>query len=60
VKKVLRSEKVDFLQINYSIMEREAEKQILPLAQDRQLAVLINRPFGGGNKSNVGPGRNFF
>ncbi len=49
VEKALRSEKVDFLQINYSIMEREAEERILPLAQDRQVAVIINRPFGGGD-----------
>src|SRR5436853_234425 len=49
VEKVLRSEKLDFLQINYSIMEREAEQRILPLAQDRQVAVMINRPFGGGD-----------
>jgi diketogulonate reductase-like aldo/keto reductase len=49
VEKVLRSEKLDFLQINYSIMEREAEQRILPLAQDRQVAVIINRPFGGGD-----------
>jgi diketogulonate reductase-like aldo/keto reductase len=49
VEKVLRSEKVDFLQINYSIMEREAEQRILPLAQDRQVAVIINRPLGGGD-----------
>jgi aryl-alcohol dehydrogenase-like predicted oxidoreductase len=46
--KILRSEKLDFLQINYSIMEREAEERILPLALDRQVAVVINRPFGGG------------
>ena len=49
VEKVLRSEKLDFLQINYSIMEREAEQRILPLAQDQQAAVIINRPFGGGD-----------
>src|ERR1700730_4988193 len=49
VEKVLRSEKLDFLQINYSIMEREAEQRILPLAQERQVAVIINRPFGGDN-----------
>src|SRR5438045_1528097 len=49
VEKVLRSEKLDFLQINYSIMEREAEQRVLPLAQDRQVAVIINRPFGGGD-----------
>lgn len=49
VLKLLRSEKVDFLQINYSLGEREAEKEILPLARDRGVAVLANRPFGGGN-----------
>ena len=49
VEKILRSEKVDFLQINYSIMEREAEQRILPLAQERGIAVIVNRPFGGGD-----------
>ena len=49
VEKLLQSEKLDFLQINYSIMERDADQRILPLAQDRQVAVIINRPFGGGD-----------
>lgn len=49
VAKLLRGEKVDFVQINYSLGEREAEKEILPLAQERGVAVLINRPFGGGD-----------
>jgi len=49
VAKLLRTEKVDFVQINYSLGEREAEKEILPLAQDRGVAVLANRPFGGGD-----------
>jgi aryl-alcohol dehydrogenase-like predicted oxidoreductase len=49
VAKLLRTEKVDFVQINYSLGEREAEKEILPLAQERGVAVLINRPFGGGD-----------
>ena len=44
-----RREKLDFLQINYSILEREAEERILPLAQERGVAVLINRPLGGGD-----------
>jgi diketogulonate reductase-like aldo/keto reductase len=52
VEKVLRTEELDFLQINYSIMEREAEQRILPLAQDRQVALIINRPFGGGDLFN--------
>ena len=39
----------DFLQINYSLAEREAEERILPLARERGLRVLINRPFGEGS-----------
>jgi diketogulonate reductase-like aldo/keto reductase len=49
VAKLIRSEKLDFVQINYSLLEREAEKDILPLAQERGVAVIVNRPFGGGN-----------
>jgi len=49
VAKLLRNEKIDFLQINYSLGESESEKEILPLAQDRGVAVLVNRPFGGGD-----------
>lgn len=49
VARLLRSEKFDFLQINYSLLEREAEKEILPIAQERGVAVIVNRPFGGGN-----------
>jgi len=49
VEKIMRSEKLDFVQINYSIMEREAEERILPLAQERGIAVIVNRPFGGGD-----------
>jgi diketogulonate reductase-like aldo/keto reductase len=49
VAKLLRSEKLDFVQINYSLLEREAEEQILPLARDRGVAVIVNRPFGGGD-----------
>ncbi len=49
VAKLLRTEKVDFLQINYSLGEREAESELLPLALDRGVAVLANRPFGGGD-----------
>jgi aryl-alcohol dehydrogenase-like predicted oxidoreductase len=49
VEKIMRSEKLDFVQINYSLMERQAEQRILPLAHERGIAVLINRPFGAGD-----------
>ena len=45
---VMRSEKLDFIQVNYSADDRAAEDRILPLAADRGMAVLINLPFGGG------------
>jgi len=45
---VLRSEELDFIQINYSLEQREAAERILPLAADRGVAVIINRAFGGG------------
>lgn len=49
VEKILRREKLDFLQINYSIIDRVAEERILPLARERGVAVLINRPFASGD-----------
>ena len=49
VARVLEREKVDFVQINYSVREREADERVLPVAQERSVAVIVNRPFGGGN-----------
>jgi diketogulonate reductase-like aldo/keto reductase len=48
LERVLRSEPLDFLQVNYSVGEREAERRILPLAAERGIAVLVNRPFSEG------------
>ena len=42
---IMRTEQPDFVQINYSIGERDAEETLLPLARDRGIATLINRPF---------------
>jgi len=49
MEKLMRSEKLDFVQINYSLMEPEAEQSLLPLARERGIAVLANRPFGTGD-----------
>ena len=48
VEAVLRAEKLDFLQINYALDDREAERRLLPLAAERGVAVIVNMPFGGG------------
>lgn len=46
--KVMRQEDLDFVQLNYSLEQREAADRLLPLAEDRGMAVIINRAFGGG------------
>ena len=49
--------KPDFIQINYSLGEREAEERLLPEAQDLGIAVLINRPFQAGSLFRAVAGR---
>lgn len=48
VARVMERASVDFVQINYSVAEREAERRIFPLAAERGIAVIVNRPFGEG------------
>ena len=48
VAEVLKREKPEFLQLNYSLAERDAEQRLLPLAADTGTAVLVNLPFGRG------------
>ena len=45
----MRSERPDFIQVNYSVMETSAEDHLLPLAAEMGIAVLINRPFMNGS-----------
>jgi diketogulonate reductase-like aldo/keto reductase len=55
--KIIKSEKIDFVQFNYSIAHRNAEKELLPTAAEYGVATLINRPFGEGNLFNQVKGR---
>ena len=48
LEQALRAEPLDFVQFNYSIASRHAEKRLLPLAAELGVAVLINLPFGAG------------
>ncbi|MFW5969874.1 MAG: aldo/keto reductase [Halofilum sp. (in: g-proteobacteria)] len=48
LEKVMRSEALDFVQFNYSFTEPQAEERLLPLAADRGMAVMVNRPFENG------------
>ena len=49
---IIEREQIDFVQFAYSIDVRDAERRILPLAADRGIAVIVNRPFGGGGLFN--------
>lgn len=47
--KIMREEPIDFIQFTYNLNDREAEERLLPAAQERKIAVIINRPFDGGS-----------
>jgi diketogulonate reductase-like aldo/keto reductase len=47
--RIMADEPLDFVQFTYNIDDREAERRLLPLAAERGIAVIANRPFQGGN-----------
>lgn len=49
LEEIMKTEQLDFVQFSYNIENRSAEKRLLPLAADRGIAVLINRPFQRGS-----------
>jgi diketogulonate reductase-like aldo/keto reductase len=46
---ILRRERLDFVQLTYNLADRSVEKVLLPLAAERGAAVIVNRPFDGGD-----------
>ncbi|HEX2387182.1 MAG TPA: aldo/keto reductase [Candidatus Binatia bacterium] len=48
LERVIKSEDLDFVQLNYSVAERAAARRMLPLAAERRIAVLVNRPLAEG------------
>ena len=48
MERVLKSQPVDFVQVTYNVLDREVEQRILPLARERKIAVITNRPFRQG------------
>jgi diketogulonate reductase-like aldo/keto reductase len=46
---LMREHPLDFVQFSYNALDREAEERLLPLAQDRGIAVIVNRPFRQGD-----------
>ena len=48
IEQIMRTQPLDFVQVTYNILDREVEDRILPLARDRGIAVIVNRPFREG------------
>jgi diketogulonate reductase-like aldo/keto reductase len=48
MEKIMASQPIDFVQLTYNIVDREAEARLLPLARERNIAVIANRPFREG------------
>ena len=48
VEAIMRRHPLDFAQVSYSLVDREIEQRILPLARDRGIAIIVNRPFRAG------------
>lgn len=48
LEKAMKAEEMDFVQLDYSLGQRQAAERLLPLAADRGMAVIVNRAFGGG------------
>jgi diketogulonate reductase-like aldo/keto reductase len=46
--RIMRQHPLDFVQVTYNILDREVEARILPLARERGIAVIANRPFQEG------------
>ncbi len=55
--RIIKSEKPDFVQFNYSINNRNAENGLFEAARDNKIAVIINRPFNGGSLFRLTKGK---
>ncbi|MGK2963041.1 MAG: aldo/keto reductase [Gemmatimonadaceae bacterium] len=49
LERIMRREPLDFIQVTYNLADRAAESRLLPLARERGMAVILNRPLDGGN-----------
>ncbi len=49
LEKILQTKDLDFVQLTYNLTHREAEQRLLPLARERGIAVIANRPYDGGS-----------
>lgn len=48
IERILRTQPIDFVQVTYNVLDRDVESSILPLARERGIGVIVNRPFRRG------------
>lgn len=49
IEEIMTSEPIDFIQVTYNILDRDVEQRILPLAREKGIGVIVNRPFRRGD-----------
>ncbi|SFD37489.1 aldo/keto reductase [Massilia yuzhufengensis] len=55
--KLMASQPLDFVQVSYNVLDREVEQRILPLARERRIGVIVNRPFRQGELTQALAGK---
>ena len=55
--KIMETQPLDFVQISYNVLDREVEQRILPLARERKIGVIVNRPFRQGELTEALAGK---
>ena len=55
--KIMASQPIDFVQVSYNALDREVEQRILPLARERRIGVIVNRPFRQGDLTRALAGK---
>lgn len=54
---IMASQPIDFVQVSYNVLDREVEQRILPLARERRIGVIVNRPFRQGDLTQALAGK---
>jgi diketogulonate reductase-like aldo/keto reductase len=57
IARIMQTQPIDFVQVSYNILDREVEQRILPLARERRIAVIANRPFRQGDLTQALSGK---
>ena len=57
IEKIMASQPIDFVQVSYNALDREVEQRILPLARERRIGVIVNRPFRRGDLTQALAGK---